>query len=110
MARQSTITRRKFLKSTAAITAGAVAIPQIIPATALGNGERPAPSDRIVVGWIGTGDRGTGVMHEFLDQKDVEVVAVCDVKKWRRDRAKTIVDSRQGGTGCAAHAGANCRS
>jgi len=40
---------------------------------------RVNPNDKIQVGFIGVGRRGTQVMGGFLEQPDVEVAAVCDV-------------------------------
>lgn len=49
---------------------------------------RPAASERIAVGVIGLGSRGMQVMKSFLDEPDVQVVAVCDVHDLHyRDRA-----------------------
>ncbi len=96
------VTRRSFLKGAAAL-AGALAAPQIVPSSVLGNAARAAPSDRIAVGWIGTGDRGTAVMGGFLDQKDVQVVACCDVKKWALDAAKKRIDRFYGGETATAY-------
>ena len=38
-----------------------------------------AASERMRVGFIGVGNRGGQVMSAFLEQADVEVVAICDV-------------------------------
>ena len=78
------IHRRRFLKT--ALSAGAaVMAPTIIPSSALGLDGAVAPSERIVVGGIGIGNRGTYDLGCFLEQKDVQFVAVCDVKAARRD-------------------------
>ena len=70
--------RRRFLKQSAA-TAAAAAVPYFVPASVLG---ASAPSNRINVGFIGTGNQGYSLMErEFLPIKDVQVVAVCDVNK-----------------------------
>jgi hypothetical protein len=45
-------TRRDFVKRSAALVAGAIVLPQIIPASAFGMGKKVAPSDRIVIGSI----------------------------------------------------------
>lgn len=91
--------RRKFLKT--ALSAGAaVAAPTIIPGSALGLNGAVAPSERIVVGGIGIGNRGTYDLGCFLEQKDVQFVAVCDVKQARRDAVKKIVDERYGNQNC----------
>lgn len=43
------------------------------------SGQVPAPSDRIRVGFIGVGNRGTQLLNAFLGFPDVELVAICDV-------------------------------
>jgi predicted dehydrogenase len=94
------VSRRHFLKTTAALAALA---PNIVPSSVLGDEERAPPSERITVGVIGTGNRGCAVMGEFLAQKDVQVVALSDVKSWALAEAKGIVERRSGGAGCSAH-------
>ena len=69
--------RRTFLGATAA----AVAAPLIVPASALGRGGVTAPSDRVTLAVIGTGNQGTGDMKGFLRDERVQVVAVCDVNR-----------------------------
>ncbi len=59
---------------------GVVAAPYVITSTALGAEGRPAASERIVMGAIGIGGRGRSDMGAFLGNKDVQMVAVCDVK------------------------------
>lgn len=73
--------RRRFLKRAAGLGLGAVAAPYIVPASALGAEDKPAPSNRITMGIIGTGNQGTGDMGAFLGDKRVQVVAVCDVNR-----------------------------
>lgn len=63
------------------LAAGVAAFPAIIPSTALGRGGRPAPSDRITMGFIGLGSMGMGNLGSFLRQDDVQVLAVCDVNR-----------------------------
>lgn len=60
------------------------------------------PSDKIAVGSIGLGIRGTSNMRQFMRYDDVRVAAVCDVSKSQRDNAKTIVDDYYGNQDCAA--------
>lgn len=78
------LTRRRFLSTAAA----GVAAPYIIPASALGQGDKAAPSERITIGIIGTGGKGTGGMHNFMACRDAQVVAVCDVQKPARENAR----------------------
>ena len=86
--------RRKFLKKTAAATGAAIVAPTIIPGSALGlNGTVP-PSERVIVGGIGIGNRGTYDLGCFLQQHDVQFVAVCDIKKQRRLAIKKMVDGQ----------------
>jgi len=97
------LSRRRFLKRAAGASTAALAVPFIAPASALGRDGNVAPSERIVMGCIGTGKRGTGDMRIFLKEKDVQVVAVCDVNKGSqlyhlgtacgREPAKKIVES-----------------
>jgi hypothetical protein len=73
------LTRRQFLKR-ASVAGAALAVPCIIPGSALGlNGAVP-PSERIVFGGIGIGGRGTGVLKWMLPERDIQFVAVCDAK------------------------------
>jgi predicted dehydrogenase len=95
------ICRRQFLKSAAA--AGAMAFPYIVPSSATGRTGSVAASNRIVMGCIGLGIQGTGNMREFLRQKDVQVVSVCDVRESQRRKARSIVDERYGSNDCAAY-------
>jgi len=76
----NTITRRTFLKNTAGV-AGAVVFPYIVPSSVLGGTRSVAPSNRIVMGCIGTGNQGTNDMRDFLQDKRVQIVAVCDVNR-----------------------------
>jgi predicted dehydrogenase len=88
----SAISRRDFVKS--ALTIGA---PFIIPASAMGLERRPAPSNRIVMGFIGLGGMGTGLLRSFLKLDDAQVVAVCDVDTERRLTAKGLVEAEYSG-------------
>jgi hypothetical protein len=94
--------RRRFLKT--ALSAGAaVMAPQIIPSSALGRDGAIAPSERIVVGGIGIGNRGSYDLSCFLEQKDVQFVAVCDIKAARRDAVKKMADQRYGNQDCGMY-------
>ncbi len=94
--------RRDFLRRTAMASA-AVAAPMIIPATALGKGGRPAPSNRITMGCIGVGSQGTGNMQGFLKNSAAQIVAVCDLDRDHRDNAANIVNKVYSDTGCKAY-------
>ena len=98
----SSLSRRQFLKRTA-VAAGAVAVPIIVPRSALGlNGAVP-PSEKIILGGIGIGGRGSGVLGWMLPEQDVKFVAVCDAKKSQREAVKRMVDNKYGNNDCATY-------
>lgn len=97
-----TLTRRRFLIG-GAKAATAAALPCLIPISALGRGGTVAPSERIVMGGIGLGGRGSYDLGYMLEQPDVQWVAVCDALKSRRDAAKTAVDRKNGNQDCVAY-------
>jgi len=79
--------RRAFIKaSTPALYAG-LSAPFIAT-----NWAKSAPSERITMGFIGVGNHGHGYnLKSFLQNDDIQAVAVCDVFKSRMDHAaKTI--------------------
>jgi len=100
MKNKSQITRRSFLKGTAAIGGAAIGLPAIVPASVFGAN---APSNRIVMGAIGVGSQGTGDMQGFLSKSEVQMVAICDIDKGHLDNAKKIVDGKYGNKDCAAY-------
>jgi hypothetical protein len=77
--------RRHFLK-----TAAAVAAPMVVPATVLGRDGVAAPSERMTLGCIGVGNRGTGNLNHFLSEPRTQVLAVCDVDRTHRERAREL--------------------
>jgi predicted dehydrogenase len=104
MSRKKTvIKRREFLKRTTGVAAGALAFPYIIPASALGLSGTVAPSNRITVGCIGLGGMGTGNMGGFLEQKDAQVLAVCDVDSKHRRNAALNINNKYGNDDCAEY-------
>jgi predicted dehydrogenase len=97
-------TRRDFLKRSASFASGALILPQIIPSTALGMGGKLPPSDRIVMGAIGTGSMGTSNMRGFLQRvKELQFVAVCDVDAKHSANAKRLVDETNKNTDCRTY-------
>ncbi len=97
-----TANRRRFLQQGSAAL-GAMALPYAIPSSALGMAGSVAPSNRIVIGCIGMGIRGTQLVNGLLPHKDVRVVAVCDVYQPQRQKAKSTIDRHYGDKGCAAY-------
>ena len=94
--------RRQFLRT--AVHAGALlAVPYVIPSSALGRDGHVAPSERITLGAIGIGNRGRYVLGCFLREPDLHCVAVCDVRGDNRQRAKGMVDDRNDNQDCATY-------
>ena len=84
-----TTTRRQLL---AASTLGAV--PFILPSYL--RAADTAPSKRVTMGFIGMGTQGRGLLGGFLGDREVQVVAVCDVDTNRREAAKQTVEAAYG--------------
>jgi len=97
------LNRRTFLKSAATFASGAAIVPSFIPATVLGRDGAVAPSERIVLGAIGIGNRGSYVLDCFLPEPGVQFVAICDVKETRRQAVKKKADERYGNHDCAMY-------
>lgn len=93
--------RRDFLKTAPFAAAGAACFPTIVRASALGRAGRPAPSDRIVMAGIGFGMQGIPNMRNFLENGDVQWVAVCDVDRGHLEEARRTVDDHYGNRACA---------
>ena len=85
----SKTSRRNFLKSTAVAS---IAMPTIIPASALGKDGAVAPSNRLVMGGIGIGPRGRKVLGCFLKQPEVQFVTIADAQADRREIVRRLVN------------------
>lgn len=90
------LTRRTFLRRTAA----AAAMPYIVPATVFGRDGKVPPSERIILGGMGVGRRGSHDLQWMLPEPDVQFVAICDARKSSRENVKRIVDTRYGNKDC----------
>jgi predicted dehydrogenase len=97
------LNRRNFLKQTTGLAVSAAAFPSLAPATALGQSGKAAPSNRIVVGCIGVGPQGQGDMGNFLNQKDAQVVAVCDVMASHLEQARARVNQHYKNNDCKGY-------
>ena len=71
------LSRRKFLAQTATAGLGVL----IVPRRVLGGPGQVPPSDKVTIAFIGVGSQGMRVMLRFLQQLDVQGIAVCDVNK-----------------------------
>jgi len=91
--RGKNINRRQFLKKVSSAAVGATGFAYIIQGSALGKDGHVATSNRIVMGCIGMGGRGTRNMQGFIGTGQVQVVAVCDVDVGRLKRAQELLAS-----------------
>ena len=97
------ITRRGFLQTSAGAAGTAIALPHIVPASVLGRDGAVAPSEKITIGFIGTGSHGTGWnLRAYLNQADAQVVAVCDVDNNHMTKAQGLINQKYGNKDCAA--------
>jgi predicted dehydrogenase len=96
--------RREFVKQSAKIAAGAIILPNIIPASVLGKGGSTPPSDRIAIGCIGVGSQGMSNLKDFLELKSaLRFVAVCDVDSQHLTQAKQLIDETNKTVDCRTY-------
>ncbi len=85
------ITRRSFLNRTACLS-GAMAAPTLFPALSRAADQAVAPSERITVGLIGHGLMGRGHLRRLAGDPEIQVLAVCDVDRARREKGQRHVE------------------
>ena len=86
MSDSSSISRRTFIETSAA----ALAATAVLPSTALSYSRIIGANDRIALGHIGIGNRGTDldlIASKLKDSHKVEMIAVCDLWTENRERA-----------------------
>jgi len=77
MAQRRKMTRRRFLEASAAGAAG-VGFPYFVPSRVFARAGQPGANERIVIGHIGVGGRGSGHVRDSGRRGD-PVAVVCDV-------------------------------
>ena len=93
------ISRRQFLASTGL----ALAAPTLIPASAFGQDGKPAPSGRIALGVVGWGMQGPSNTEAFLNLKECQVVAACDIDKNHLQSAVNRINDHYKNQDCKAY-------
>jgi len=83
------LTRRTFLKQATAV---GVTAPAVINSSAIGAFGTTAASERITLGIIGVGWRGFYHIQHMVNFPDVQILAVCDVVRSRRDAGQQCVE------------------
>ena len=87
--------RRKFIKNSTAIAAGASVIP-IVPGTASAAARIFGANDKVVIGAIGINGMGMSDLRAFLQQEGVECAALCDVDRNVLEKRATETTELQG--------------
>lgn len=88
MKRKDNSTRRQFLARTGIVSAGiALGAPTL---TAASYNRVAGANDKVRMGFIGIGNRGSQLLNLFMMQPDMEVAALCDIYEpyLIRDRSK----------------------
>jgi hypothetical protein len=88
------INRRRFLERSIRGGFGAAAGAYGLGAAA----KAVAPSDKVVVGMMGVGGRGTSLTQFFASRPDVDIAYICDVDNKKFERAVKVVEDKQGKT------------
>lgn len=91
---KSKMSRRAFLGYSAMGLAGLTILPSWSR-----NGVRIAPSDRVVMGFVGLGRQGLSDFQSFTHCPSVQVAACCDADSIKRMRFKQRVQTWQKGAG-----------
>ncbi|MDO1513353.1 Gfo/Idh/MocA family oxidoreductase [Maribacter confluentis] len=81
--------RRTFIKNTSMVSIGLMAVPGFAR-------QRFSAADKLNVGLIGVGLRGTNHLENLLLRKDVNVTAICDVDNARISIAKKLISEAGG--------------
>ena len=74
------LTRRNLLRGAAA------AAPLFVPASVLGRGAKAPANDRVALGFIGVGGRGSNLVNDFKKCRDAQPLAFTDCFKARREK------------------------
>jgi predicted dehydrogenase len=81
------INRRGFVKATVVVPAALSVLPE---------GKAASPNEKILIGAMGLGGRGTYLAQAFAKRKDAEIVWLCDPDSRRLDGASKAVAAAQG--------------
>lgn len=82
MTKRNIVTRRGFVRG---VAGAAIAAPYVITSNALGSAEVPPASERVTIGLIGCGGRGSAVFRNLIGSGG-QPIAACDPWQNRRER------------------------
>jgi predicted dehydrogenase len=80
------LSRREFMMSTVGAAASLTVLPQH---------KSRAASEKIIMGVMGLGGRGTYLAEKFAERSDVEIAYLCDPNTRRFARAREVVEEAQ---------------
>lgn len=84
--------RREFLSTGAAIAAGAVAAPMVIPRHVLAAPGKPGANDRIRVGAIGVGGRASLLLQQLPESAQIVALSDCNLPRAEAFKSKAQGD------------------
>jgi predicted dehydrogenase len=87
MVKNNTSDRRDFIKKASL----GIGVFYIIPSSVLGKRRIP-PSDKITIGFIGTGKQSMGLGNRFLQEEAIQMIAACDVDKQKLERFQKMTN------------------
>ncbi len=90
MKTNSHLSRRSFFRQSALFAGAALSFPSIVPSSVFGQN---APSNRIGVALIGTGNIMRGHQGNILGRNDCQILAVCDVRRDKREKSKAEIEA-----------------
>ena len=94
------LSRRQFLAASALTFAS----PLVLPSSILGREGVLSPSEKIVLGLIGYGNRGGEISGSFIgDRNNYQMVAICDCFKTHLDRGVDRVNKDYGNSDCKGY-------
>jgi len=95
----SRLSRRHFLSALGTLTAA----PLVVPSSVLGADGAVAPSNRVVMGTFGVGNRARAILPHFMQFKEIQMRAMSDCRADRLAAAKQMVDNFYKNTDCQTH-------
>jgi predicted dehydrogenase len=88
----TSISRRDAIRMMLATGAVAALCPSVAQAQ-----EKSTPEKKVVMGFIGVGNRGTVLLNHVLEQnQSIEIPAICDIDQKNLNRALDIVEKSRG--------------
>lgn len=97
-----TISRRESLRRMG-LAAVSASVPQVVAAPVVGGTGRPSPGNRLTMGMIGLGSMGLRHVKGFLQERDCQITAICDVDAARRLEARKEIAAAYGRDDCAEY-------